>query len=463
MYFQQFSFQNTTVFGRAVTTPIVPRMPVVLVNIFGIRAQTTPSGGGQQNQQEGVFTRQQINIINAQLWDANHYANFFSDIRNAFDSDQTAIWNHFLQFVLISGNEPHRISGFSPIFDPTYYLSRYEDLQLAFDNSPILALQHFVNFGMSEGRSAHPSTTPATSSDDNQPATIMTATINVVATSEGGTVFGSGTYSLNDWVTLTAVPHSYSGWRFASWRDEQWNIISFEQTLQLQVTHDRTIFADFEQQSRHLNTPQSTIAPIASNGEQAHTPAPARPDLASWHPGQAPLWPSAGITQSWSNGGVFVGNVVNGQLNGWGTIWWPNGDVFQGEWVNDQRTWGTYWFASGAIYQGDHVNSNEMTGQGTFWWTDGTVYQGSFVNGQRTGYGTMWWTNGQVYQGEFASGHRIGWGTYWNANSTTNIYQGNWSYGFWGQGTKSGWGVTRWMSSGNLQFGVVDRNHFEAQ
>ncbi|MCL2234928.1 MAG: hypothetical protein FWB98_00615 [Defluviitaleaceae bacterium] len=242
----------------------------------------------------------------------------------------------------------------------------------------------------------------------------------------------------------------------------------------------------------HVTQPTQPTPPSVT--QPSHPgPAPSRPQQQPpARPGPAPQWPASdSITLRWDSGAVYVGSFVNLQPHGWGTMWWPDGSVFQGSWNNGWRTRGTHWRASGNIAQGDFVN-NWLNGQGTVWLINGDIYSGGFAGeGLRSGWGTYWWHNGNIIQGWFTNdlpngtatfwwhtgnvsqgnyinnnaigggthwwNNAIGWGTYWRHG---NVYQGNWTYGHWGLGTRTGHNVTRWSQNGQVHFGRVQSGNF---
>lgn len=106
-------------------------------------------------------------------------------------------------------------------------------------------------------------------------------------------------------------------------------------------------------------------------------------------------------TINYSDGSIYIGQVVNGLPHGRGTMIWPNGNVYTGDHVNGERTGrGSCSWANGDTYTGLFVN-DVRTGKGTYTWADGTVYSGDFVDNQLHGQGTMIWTDGSRYIGGF--------------------------------------------------------------
>ncbi len=84
--------------------------------------------------------------------------------------------------------------------------------------------------------------------------------------------------------------------------------------------------------------------------------------------------------------GVYIGDLTDGQRNGFGTMTYSNGTVYKGEWKNDLKD-----------------------GTGKFTGTDGMTYEGEFAEGKMTGSGKMTthYENGEVsvVEGEFTDGN----------------------------------------------------------
>jgi len=111
----------------------------------------------------GVFSANDVVTIRNQVFCAQTYAASFVDLRNAFgagmNTDSAArLWNHFRTYAL-SGREPARLNGFSPVFQADHYLSSHADLRAAAwvnNGNNTGALLHFIRHGMNEARNAHP-------------------------------------------------------------------------------------------------------------------------------------------------------------------------------------------------------------------------------------------------------------------------------------------------------------------
>lgn len=99
-------------------------------------------------------------------FDVNSYRLRYSDLRSAFQKNWIDYYNHYMNF---GAKEGRRATGCDKIENPTtvldgidyscvyeydYYISRYTDIRQAFGDDDSAVLHHFVDFGMSEGRQA---------------------------------------------------------------------------------------------------------------------------------------------------------------------------------------------------------------------------------------------------------------------------------------------------------------------
>ena len=74
-----------------------------------------------------------------------------------------------------------------------------------------------------------------------------------------------------------------------------------------------------------------------------------------------------GVTETYSNGDRYVGDIKNGMRHGFGTYYWTNEGVsYKGKWKKD-----------------------EAHGQGIFTYSDGGTYEGKFKMGVRHGEGIL--------------------------------------------------------------------------
>lgn len=151
-------------------------------------------------------------------------------------------------------------------------------------------------------------------------------------------------------------------------------------------------------------------------------------------------------------GGVYTGEFADSERSGTGIFEWPNGDIFSGSWVDDQMVEGTYMFSSGASYTGTFTDNQFDTGSYDlgeaaldkgyksfiaeivggeidsvdFLTTDGLDYDGE-INGQAV----IIYPSGNQYSGDVKNGVRNGDGKFkWVSDGTvTASYDGNWKDG----------------------------------
>ena len=81
------------------------------------------------------------------VFDPTYYANRYSDLKAAYGTNATALWNHFVTFGM---NEARQAKD---TFDPIIYRYRYPDLDKAFGNNWPEYYKHYIMFGIKEGRS----------------------------------------------------------------------------------------------------------------------------------------------------------------------------------------------------------------------------------------------------------------------------------------------------------------------
>jgi hypothetical protein len=82
------------------------------------------------------------------VYDFNTYESTYSDIKNAFGSDDNAALQHFVTFGMKEGRQA------STTFNVFIYKNRYPDLQKAFGNNLPAYYMHYISYGKREGRIA---------------------------------------------------------------------------------------------------------------------------------------------------------------------------------------------------------------------------------------------------------------------------------------------------------------------
>lgn len=77
-----------------------------------------------------------------------YYANHYSDLKAAFGTNATKLFNHFCTYGMVEGR-----LGIS-YFNPNAYKNNYSDLKIVFGNDLPFYYKHYVKFGCKEGRKA---------------------------------------------------------------------------------------------------------------------------------------------------------------------------------------------------------------------------------------------------------------------------------------------------------------------
>ena len=78
------------------------------------------------------------------VFDASYYAAKYSDLKSAYGTDATKLYNHFINYGIKEGRTA------SPYFDVTYYVNNNSDLKKAFGTDYVAAMKHYVNTGINE-------------------------------------------------------------------------------------------------------------------------------------------------------------------------------------------------------------------------------------------------------------------------------------------------------------------------
>lgn len=152
------------------------------------------------------------------------------------------------------------------------------------------------------------------------------------------------------------------------------------------------------------------------------------------------------------DGGIYVGDFYDSYRSGEGTFSWTNGDRFDGSWSGDDMLEGTYYFADGASFTGtfaenrfengtyDLGDSCKDKGFSAFQaeLKDGNVVRLSFqssaglsYNGDVSGTAEITYPSGNRYSGDVVNGVREGNGLFqwYDDGSLAASYQGSWQAG----------------------------------
>ena len=82
------------------------------------------------------------------VFDATYYSNKYPDLKAAYGTNATKLYNHFLTHGIYEGRQ-----GCAE-FNVKTYLNKYSDLKNAFGNDYAKAINHYLTYGYNEGRRA---------------------------------------------------------------------------------------------------------------------------------------------------------------------------------------------------------------------------------------------------------------------------------------------------------------------
>ena len=80
------------------------------------------------------------------VFDAEYYANSYKDLKEAFGTDEEALYKHFLEY----GLKESRVMN--PVLDVAAYRGKYEDLDKAFGDNWDAYVDHYFTYGVNENR-----------------------------------------------------------------------------------------------------------------------------------------------------------------------------------------------------------------------------------------------------------------------------------------------------------------------
>ena len=149
---------------------------------------------------------------------------------------------------------------------------------------------------------------------------------------------------------------------------------------------------------------------------------------------------------------LYKGEVLDGDMHGWGTLYWDNGDSCYAQYRRGcgltrqsdvgERVWCVYTYADGSVWEGD-MKGRRRDGEGVMRWEDGRTYSGKYGDDKRQGPGTyedetglysggwkddrkdgegvMEWRDGRRYEGAFINGEKHGSGVIYYTPLPSNI------------------------------------------
>jgi hypothetical protein len=113
-------------------------------------------------------------------------------------------------------------------------------------------------------------------------------------------------------------------------------------------------------------------------------------------------------TINYSDGSIYIGEVIDGSPNGQGARTHPDGTGYIGEFRdNYYHGHGTLSWPDGSVYEGDWEDG-KSNGQGAYSRPNGEKYIGEWKDDEPHGTGVYTWANGDRYEGEFHHYERHG-------------------------------------------------------
>ena len=143
------------------------------------------------------------------------------------------------------------------------------------------------------------------------------------------------------------------------------------------------------------------------------------------------MWTTGGTGTGvyiWASGDTYVGEWVEGRMEGRGSKWMSSGDHFVGWWVRDKAEGvGRKVFASGDVHAGGY-RGDLREGWGVYEWVNGDRFEGWWVRGAQEGVGSYYFANGDCYKGGWEGGRKQGRGVYSNLRQRQS-YAERWEKG----------------------------------
>lgn len=123
-----------------------------------------------------------------------------------------------------------------------------------------------------------------------------------------------------------------------------------------------------------------------------------------------------------NNNNIYVGNLSNGVIDGFGTLYQNGKVIYSGTWNNGTiNGYGNLYNDQGQIqYQGTTING-VLDGYGQYSENGKLVYQGYIRQGYRQGWGSTYNSSGNVIESRYYQDYELAQGTTNNQNSNTTI------------------------------------------
>jgi len=128
---------------------------------------------------------------------------------------------------------------------------------------------------------------------------------------------------------------------------------------------------------------------------------------------------------------TYTGYMVNGRLQGEGSVIYPNKNTYKGQLLNGYfNGYGQFTYQDGGNYKGNWLNGRKQ-GKGAYYWPNGDEYSGDWNYDKIEGYGKEWYNNGDKFEGNYKDGLKEGYGKYTYANGIREE-------GYWVKGNLNG-------------------------
>ena len=141
--------------------------------------------------------------VKSVVFNATYYASKYADLKAAFGTDATKLYNHFINNGVKEGRQA------SPMFSVDYYLKNNADLKAAFGSNRESAFNHFVSYGINEQRVTAPAADVGTGIDVR------------ISMNSGGMNLG---YTGANVYTVTPVFKADQSWRLDRQKDGSYKI-----------------------------------------------------------------------------------------------------------------------------------------------------------------------------------------------------------------------------------------------
>lgn len=109
-------------------------------------------------------------------------------------------------------------------------------------------------------------------------------------------------------------------------------------------------------------------------------------------------------TLTFSNGDVYVGDIVDGKAHGQGTYTKSSGEIYTGDFADGHPNGkGIETFPNGDRFEG-HFENNDANGRGKYIFADGTVCEANWKNGKVHGKGIVIYLDGTKEEQDWENG-----------------------------------------------------------